>query len=40
MFSKVFENVYEQLYTYLEQNNILYEHRYGPENKSLLCKNH
>ena len=30
MFSKVFEKVgYKQLYTYLEQNNILYEHQYG-----------
>ena len=28
--SKIFEKVlYKQLYTYLEQNNILYEHQYG-----------
>ena len=29
IFSKIFENfVYKQLYTYFEQNNILYEHQY------------
>ena len=28
--SKIFEKVvYKQLYTYFEQNNILYEHQYG-----------
>ena len=30
IFSKIFEKVvYKQLYTYFEQNNILYEHQYG-----------
>ena len=30
IFSKLFEKVvYKQLYTYFEQNNILYEHQYG-----------
>ena len=30
IFSKIFEKVvYKQLYTYVEQNNILYEHQYG-----------
>ena len=30
IFCKVFEKVvYKQLYTYFEQNNILYEHQYG-----------
>ena len=30
IFCKIFEKVvYKQLYTYFEQNNILYEHRYG-----------
>ena len=30
IFSKIFEKVvYKQLSTYLEQNNILYEHQYG-----------
>ena len=30
IFSKIFENVvYKQLFAYLEQNNILYDHQYG-----------
>ena len=30
IFSKIFEKVvYKQLYTYFEQNDILYEHQYG-----------
>ena len=30
IFSKIFEKVvYKQLYTYVEQNNILYKHQYG-----------
>ena len=30
IFSEVFEKVvYKQLYTYFDQNNILYEHQYG-----------
>ena len=30
IFSEIFEKlVYKQLYTYFEQNNILYEHQYG-----------
>ena len=30
IFCKIFEKVvYKQLYTYFEQNNILYEHQYG-----------